>query len=64
LLGDGTDLGLRVTYLAQDEPRGLADAFVLGADFACSDRVALVLGDNIFYGHGLPDQLARAAALF
>ena len=62
LLGDGTDLGLRFTYLAQQDPRGLADAFVLGADFVGSDRVALVLGDNIFHGHGFPDQLARAAA--
>ena len=61
LLGDGTDLGLRFTYLAQQDPRGLADAFVLGADFVGSDRVALVLGDNIFHGHGFPDQLARAA---
>jgi glucose-1-phosphate thymidylyltransferase len=62
LLGDGADLGLRFTYLAQKDPRGLADAFVLGADFVGSDRVALVLGDNIFHGHGFPDQLARAAA--
>jgi glucose-1-phosphate thymidylyltransferase len=62
LLGDGTDLGLRFTYLTQQDPRGLADAFVLGADFVASDRVALVLGDNIFHGHGFPDQLARAAA--
>ena len=62
LLGDGTDLGLRFTYIAQARPRGLADAFVLGADFVGSDRVALVLGDNIFHGHGFPEQLARAAA--
>jgi glucose-1-phosphate thymidylyltransferase len=62
LLGDGTDLGLRFAYLIQNAPRGLADAFVLGADFVGSERVALVLGDNIFHGHGFPDQLARAAA--
>src|SRR6202050_5989610 len=62
LLGDGTDLGLRFTYLAQQDPRGLADVFVLGADFVGSDRVALVLGDNIFHGHGFPDVLARATA--
>src|SRR4051812_48981314 len=62
LLGDGSDLGLRFAYAAQDEPRGLADAFILGADFIGSDRVALVLGDNIFYGHGLPIELARATA--
>jgi glucose-1-phosphate thymidylyltransferase len=62
LLGDGSDFGLQFTYLAQEQPRGLADAFVLGADFVGRDRVALVLGDNIFYGHGFPDQLARAGA--
>lgn len=62
LLGDGSDFGLRFTYLAQEKPRGLADAFILGADFVGSDRVALVLGDNIFHGHGFPDQLARASA--
>ena len=44
----------------QEQPRGLADAFIVGADFIGSDRVALVLGDNIFYGHGLPEPLARA----
>jgi glucose-1-phosphate thymidylyltransferase len=60
LLGDGTDLGLRFFYRHQDEPRGLADAFILGAEFIGSDRVALVLGDNIFHGHGLPEMLARA----
>jgi glucose-1-phosphate thymidylyltransferase len=62
LLGDGSDLGLRFTYAAQDKPRGLADAFIIGADFIGSDRVALVLGDNIFYGHTLPDVLERASA--
>src|SRR3954454_22736702 len=46
LLGDGSDLGLRFTYAPQDKPRGLADAFIIGADFIGSDRVALVLGDN------------------
>ena len=49
-------------YAYQDQPRGLADAFFLGADFIGSDRVALILGDNIFYGHGLPEMLARANA--
>jgi glucose-1-phosphate thymidylyltransferase len=62
LLGDGSDLGLRFTYAAQDKPRGLADAFIIGADFIGSDRVALVLGDNIFYGHTLPNVLERASA--
>jgi glucose-1-phosphate thymidylyltransferase len=62
LLGDGCDLGLSFSYAVQDEPRGLADAFIVGADFIGPDRVALVLGDNIFHGHGLPDVLARAIA--
>jgi glucose-1-phosphate thymidylyltransferase len=62
LLGDGTDLGLRLFYQRQDEPRGLADAFIVGSDFIGSDQVALVLGDNIFHGHGLPELLARATA--
>jgi glucose-1-phosphate thymidylyltransferase len=60
LLGDGSDLGLRFSYAVQDRPRGLADAFIVGASFIGSDRVALVLGDNIFYGHSLPEVLARA----
>ena len=62
LLGDGSDLGLRFSYARQDKPRGLADAFILGADFIGTDRVGLVLGDNIFHGHGLPEMLARATA--
>ena len=60
LLGDGSDLGLRFAYAVQEQPRGLADAFIVGAEFIGSDRVALVLGDNIFYGHSLPEVLARA----
>jgi glucose-1-phosphate thymidylyltransferase len=62
LLGDGSDFGLKFAYASQDYPRGLADAFIIGADFIGTDRVALVLGDNIFYGHGMPDMLARAYA--
>ena len=62
LLGDGSDLGMSFTYAPQDKPRGLADAFIIGADFIGSDRVALVLGDNIFYGHTLPNVLERAGA--
>jgi glucose-1-phosphate thymidylyltransferase len=62
LLGDGSDLGLHFAYAGQEKPRGLADAFVVGADFIGTDRVALVLGDNIFHGHGLPEMLARATA--
>jgi glucose-1-phosphate thymidylyltransferase len=61
LLGDGTELGLKFSYAAQDRPRGLADAFIVGREFIGKDRVALVLGDNIFYGHGLIEHLRRAA---
>ncbi len=61
LLGDGTQLGLQFTYAVQDTPRGLADAFRVGADFIGDDSVCLVLGDNIFYGHGLPEMLRGAA---
>jgi glucose-1-phosphate thymidylyltransferase len=62
LLGDGSEFGLKFSYAVQEQPRGLADAFVLGRDFVGSDSVALVLGDNIFYGHGLPELLAKASA--
>jgi len=51
LLGDGSMLGIRITYVEQNEPRGIADAFRVGADFIGSDRVCLILGDNIFYGY-------------
>jgi glucose-1-phosphate thymidylyltransferase len=61
LLGDGSDLGLSSSYASQDKPRGLADAFIVGRDFVGDDPVALVLGDNIFHGHGLPELLGRAA---
>jgi glucose-1-phosphate thymidylyltransferase len=60
LLGDGSDLGLSFAYAAQDQPRGLADAFIVGREFIGRDPVALVLGDNIFYGHGLPELLVKA----
>ncbi|MBR0904603.1 glucose-1-phosphate thymidylyltransferase RfbA [Bradyrhizobium liaoningense] len=62
LLGDGSDIGLSITHAVQDTPRGLADAFVIGRNFVGSDRVALILGDNIFHGHGLPEMLTAAAA--
>jgi glucose-1-phosphate thymidylyltransferase len=62
LLGDGSDWGLKLEYSTQSAPRGLADAFIVGAEFIGTDRVALILGDNIFYGHGLPELLARATA--
>jgi len=61
LLGDGSQWGIRLTYAEQPKPRGLAEAFIIGADFIGSDRVAMVLGDNIFFGHGLPELLASAA---
>ena len=61
LLGDGSNLGLSFSYAVQDAPRGLADAFRVGRDFIGEDSVCLVLGDNIFYGHGLPEMLRSAA---
>lgn len=63
LLGDGAHWGLHFEYAEQAEPRGLADAFLVGSTFIGSDPVALILGDNIFFGHGLPAQLRQAAAL-
>ncbi len=62
LLGDGSDFGVRFSYAPQDSPRGLAEAFIIGADFIGADRVVLILGDNIFYGHGLHELLAQATA--
>jgi glucose-1-phosphate thymidylyltransferase len=62
LFGAGDNLGLRLHYRVQDEPRGLADAFLVGAEFIGDDPVALVLGDNIFFGHGLLDLLRNAMA--
>ncbi len=60
LLGDGSEWGLSISYAAQTQPRGLADAFIVGRDFIGRDSVSLVLGDNIFYGHGLPELLVEA----
>ena len=62
LLGDGSDIGMAFSYKVQSSPDGLAQAFILGADFIGEDDVCMVLGDNIFYGHGLVDMLAHAAA--
>src|SRR3954465_8225472 len=63
LLGSGADLGVRFAYAVQPAPNGLAEAFVIGRDFVGSDTAALVLGDNIFYGAGLPDMVREAAQL-
>lgn len=60
LLGDGTQLGISITYKVQDTPRGLADAFILGADFIGDDSVCLILGDNVFYGQNMTRVLEKA----
>lgn len=62
LLGDGTSLGLKFSYKVQDNPRGLADAFILGEDFIGDDSVCLILGDNVFYGQDLTKVLNKATA--
>jgi glucose-1-phosphate thymidylyltransferase len=60
LLGDGSQFGISLEYAAQQEPRGIADAFLVGRSFIGSSPVALILGDNIFFGHGLPTLMAKA----
>ena len=60
LLGDGSNFGIKLSYLVQPEPKGLAQAFTIGKEFIGEDNVAMILGDNIFYGDGLQDKLYRA----
>jgi glucose-1-phosphate thymidylyltransferase len=62
LLGDGTRWGISLSYALQPRPEGLAQAYIIGADFIRGSRSALILGDNIYFGHGLPDLLANAAS--
>ena len=62
LLRNGSQFGLSISYAVQEQPRGLADAFLVGRDFIGTDNVALILGDNIFYGHGLPELLLGATS--
>ena len=62
-LGDGSNFGIRLSYAVQDAPRGIAEAFIIGADFIGNDPVALVLGDNLFHGVGLTNLFERAATL-
>ena len=62
LLGDGSQWGLSFDYAGQPRPEGIAQAFLIGREFVGRDQVCLILGDNIFYGHGLPDKLRQAAA--
>ncbi|MGO5050672.1 glucose-1-phosphate thymidylyltransferase RfbA [Dysosmobacter sp. Sow4_B12] len=63
ILGDGTQLGMKFSYAVQEQPNGLAEAFLIGAEFIGDDKVALVLGDNIFYGAGFSATLKEAAAV-
>ena len=62
LLGDGGQWGLSLSYAVQDKPAGIAEAYIIGADFVGTEPSALILGDNIYYGHGLPERLQTASA--
>ncbi|WP_435307691.1 glucose-1-phosphate thymidylyltransferase RfbA [Sebaldella termitidis] len=63
LLGNGNQIGIEISYEVQSEPRGLAEAFLIGEEFIDGDEVALILGDNIFYGHGLSEMVSEASKL-
>ncbi len=63
LFGDGNDLGINISYAVQAQPRGIADALIIGEKFIAKDSICLILGDNIFFGNGLPDMLKEAACL-
>lgn len=63
LLQDGSQWGITLSYQIQEQPRGLAEAFIIGRDFIGKDKVCMILGDNLFFGHGLPDTLREAASL-
>jgi glucose-1-phosphate thymidylyltransferase len=63
LLGNGKDLGLNISYAAQKEPKGIAEAFIIGKDFINNDKVCLILGDNVIYGHNLTEVLKQATSL-
>src|SRR3954471_2144791 len=62
LLGDGSQWGLQFSYVVQEKPRGLAEAFIIGERFCCGQSSALILGDNLFFGYELPQDLQAAAA--
>ncbi len=61
LLGDGNDLGIKLSYAIQEEPKGIAESFIIAENFIAKEKVALILGDNIFYGHNLGDLLKESA---
>src|SRR5690242_2561929 len=63
LLGDGSQIGMKFSYKVQPEPKGIAQAFTIGADFIGNDSVCLILGDNIFYGHDLTEQVLEASKI-
>ena len=63
LLGDGKDIGINLSYVVQDEPKGIAEAFIIGEEFIKDDNVCLILGDNVFYGHGLSEILEESVLM-